>query len=89
MLTWIRRLFKRNWDRWPEFRPGQTITAENRSIWDPHGYADEDYYRRRDEWRQKEADWEEALLASGWTFSGFDAYGNKVWTKHCVPGSRP
>ncbi|QFG11550.1 hypothetical protein PBI_MAMINIAINA_37 [Mycobacterium phage Maminiaina] len=32
MLTWIRRLFKRNPDRYPEWRPDQTLTPENRSM---------------------------------------------------------
>ncbi|QGJ90186.1 hypothetical protein PBI_SHEAKEIRA_38 [Mycobacterium phage SheaKeira] len=31
-MKWLRRLFNRNPDRWPAWRPDQTLTPENRTI---------------------------------------------------------
>ncbi|QBJ01124.1 hypothetical protein PBI_ARISSANAE_38 [Mycobacterium phage Arissanae] len=39
MLTWIRRLFKRNPDRYPEWRPDQILTPENRSMIRPEYFT--------------------------------------------------
>ncbi|QGJ88316.1 hypothetical protein SEA_DREAMTEAM1_36 [Mycobacterium phage DreamTeam1] len=31
-MKWLRRLFNRNPDRWPEWRPDQILTPENRTL---------------------------------------------------------
>ncbi|QGH78039.1 hypothetical protein SEA_LONEWOLF_38 [Mycobacterium phage LoneWolf] len=104
MLTWIRRLFKRNPDRYPEWRPDQILTPENRAITrpeyfrteydrlppvlQPRGFIDLQLDAIAD-WHKRQEAWEESLLLDGWTEAGVDEHGNKVFTKHCVPGSRP
>ncbi|QFG08618.1 hypothetical protein PBI_VANISOA_37 [Mycobacterium phage Vanisoa] len=90
MPTWIRRLLKRNPDRYPEWRPDQMLTPENRSMtgthegrfMHPQPYV-RDRVRALQEWNERQDEWEASLLASGWAFAGFDAYGSKVWTRHC------
>ncbi|QBJ04839.1 hypothetical protein SEA_ELEPHANTOON_38 [Mycobacterium phage Elephantoon] len=74
MLTWIRRLLKRNPARYPEWRPDQILTPENRSI--------------TGDWHSRHRAWVASLEADGWEYVGLDPYGGATFRKR-MPGSRP
>ncbi|QFG12537.1 hypothetical protein PBI_TOAKA_37 [Mycobacterium phage Toaka] len=87
MLTWIRRLFKRNPDRYPEWRPDQILTPENRTItradYFPTDYSHLPPVRMPDgfvklrqasvaDWHDNRERCEQILLQNGWQRAGVD-----------------
>lgn len=58
------------------------------AVLEPRGFIDLQLDAITD-WHKRQEAWEEQLELAGWDYAGLDESGNKVFTKHCVPGSRP
>ncbi|QFG04614.1 hypothetical protein PBI_KEZIACHARLES14_38 [Mycobacterium phage Keziacharles14] len=68
-VRWLRKLFSRNWDRYPEWRPDQILTPENRSL--------------TGQWHERQREFERALISDGWQRAGTDPLtGGPVYVRY-------